>query len=173
LIHYRQAPQQAPAIHAILLPAENTVFDFTLPFPTPAISPDGTRIVLGAKSKGGNVQLWMRRMDSPSAQLLPGTENAATPFWSADSRWVAFGQGNKVKKIDIEGGTPVVVTDLPAALALRGGTWNSQGTILYGLLSANRILRVPASGGTAVPITPKDGKVHRYPWFLPDGRHYL
>ncbi|MDQ1469120.1 MAG: eukaryotic-like serine/threonine-protein kinase [Bryobacterales bacterium] len=173
LVHYGQAPPQAPAIHAILPPPQNTEFDFGFPYSTPAISPDGTRIVYGAKARGGKVQLWMRRMDSPAAQPLPGTEDAATPFWSADSRWVAFGQENKIKKVDIQGGVPIVVTDLPSALALRGGTWNHQGVILYGLLSTNPILRIAASGGTAVPITPEDGKAHRYPWFLPDGRHYL
>jgi Tol biopolymer transport system component len=78
----------------------------------PAISPDGTRIVYGAKAKDGKMQLWLRRVDSPKTQPLPGTEGAATPFWSPDSRWVGFGQENKLQKIDIQGGPPVQITDL-------------------------------------------------------------
>lgn len=96
-IRYHQAPPEVPAMQAYLLPPENTDFDFGLPYPTPAIAPDGTRIVYGVRTKTGKVQLWMRRIDSLAAQPLPGTENAVTPFWSADSRWVAFGQENKMR----------------------------------------------------------------------------
>jgi len=106
---------------------------------------------------------------------LPGTEGAATPFWSPDSRWVGFGQENKLKKIDIQGGPPVLVTDLAAPL--RGGSWNSQGIIILGVNTASPILRVAASGGTAVPVTAADKGTERFaqrhPWFLPDGRHFL
>ena len=174
-LHFREQPPELRVVNTTLLSPDNAEFDFTIPFAMPAISPDGTRIVYGAKGKDAKTQLWLRRLDSPNAQPLPGTEGAATPFWSPDSRWVGFGQENKLKKIDIQGGPPVPVTDLAAPL--RGGSWNSQGIIIFGVNTASPILRVAASGGTAVPVTAADKGTERFaqrhPWFLPDGRHFL
>ena len=167
----RAVPTESRAIVTTLLPPANGEFAFTVPYAMPAISPDGTRVVYGAKDQSGKQQLWLRQLDSSTARALPGTEDAATPFWAPDSRWVGFGQGNKLKKIDVQGGPPVAVADLPSAL--RGGSWNSQGVIVAGVVSGgkvNSILRVAASGGTAVAIAGTDG---RHPWFLPDGRHFL
>jgi Tol biopolymer transport system component len=170
----RAVPAESRAIVTTLLPPANGEFAFTIPYAMPAISPDGTRVVYGAKDQSGKQQLWLRQLDSPTARALPGTEDAATPFWSPDNRWVGFGQGNKLKKIDVQGGPPIAVADLPAPL--RGGSWNSQGVMIVGVTTAgagaklNPILRVAASGGTAVAIAGTDG---RHPWFLPDGRHFL
>ena len=163
----RAVPTESRAVVTTLLPPANGEFAFTIPYAMPAISPDGTRVVYGAKDQSGKQQLWLRPLDSPTARRLPGTEDAATPFWAPDSRWVGFGQGNKLKKIDVQGGPPVAVADLP--FALRGGSWNSQGVIVVGVMFGP-ILRVAASGGGAVPIAGTDG---RHPWFLPDGRHFL
>ncbi len=167
--HYLEAPLPQPALNATLLPPENTEFDFTGANALPALSPDGTRIVFGARQKGGRTQLWVRRLDSQTSQPLPGTENAAVPFWSPDSRWVAFGQDNKLKKIDIQGGPAVPIADVSGAF--RGGTWNAEGVILLSTNTPGPILRVPASGGT--PVAATQGQNHRSPWFLPDGRHFL
>ena len=169
VLHYLESSPPQPVLNATLLPPENAEFDFNGAYALPAISPDGTRIVFGARQKGGRTQLWLRRLDSATAQPLPGTEGAALPFWSPDSRWIGFGQDTKLKKIDIQGGPPVPVTDLPSTL--RGGTWNSEGIIVFGVLGAGPLLRVAASGGTAVAASA--GQSHRYPWFLPDGRHFL
>jgi eukaryotic-like serine/threonine-protein kinase len=175
LLHFRETPPELRAVNTTLLPPENAEFDFTTPFATPALSPDGTRIVFGAKAQDGKQQLWLRRLDSPTAQPLPGTDGAASPFWSPDSRWVAFGQETKLKKIDIQGGPPVAITDLLAPF--RGGSWSPQGVIVFGVNGPGPILRVAAAGGTAVPATAGDKNTervaHRYPWFLPDGRHFL
>ena len=169
VLHYLETPPPQPVIIATLLPPENADFDFNGTYPLPAISPDGTRIVFGARQKGGRAQLWLRRLDSQTAQPLPGTEGAGLPFWSPDSRWIGFGQGSKLKKIDIQGGPPVPVTDLPADF--RGGSRNSEGVIVFGVLNNGPLLRVAASGGMAVAAS--SGQSHRYPWFLPDGRHFL
>jgi len=170
----RAVPTESRAIVTTLLPPANGEFAFTIPYAMPAISPDGTRVVYGAKDQSGRQQLWLRQLDSPTARALPGTEDAATPFWAPDSRWVGFGQGNKLKKIDVQGGPPVALADLPSAL--RGGSWNSQGVIVVGVQSPGAgaqlspILRVAASGGAVVGIEGTNG---RHPWFLPDGRHFL
>ena len=169
VLHYLETPAPQRALNATLLPPENAEFDFSLTYALPAISPDGTRIVFGARQKGGRQQLWLRRLDSATAQPLPGTEGAALPFWSPDSRWVGFGQDTKLKKIDIQGGPPVPVTDLPSTF--RGGSWNSEGVIVFAGNATGPLMRVAASGGTAVAASA--GQSHRYPWFLPDGRHFL
>jgi len=185
-LHFRETPPEIHPVNTTLLPPENGEFEIsTAPYAIPAISPDGTRVVYGARLKDGKQQLWLRRLDSPTAQPLPGTEGAATPFWSPDSRWIGFGQELKLKKIDTQGGPPVVVTELAAAL--RGGTWNADGVILFGVNFPGPIMRVAASGGLAKPATYIDpsqkdkslsqgvelGGNPRQPWFLPDGRHFL
>ena len=168
VLHYLETPPPQPALNTSLLPPENTDFDFNGLSALPAISPDGTRIVFGARPKTGRKQLWLRRLDSATAQPLPGTEDAGLPFWSPNSRWIAFVQGTKLKKIDIQGGPPIPITDLPAIF--RGGTWGPDDVILYSI-DDNPILRVAASGGKAVAVSAS--RNDRYPWFLPDGRHFL
>ena len=182
-VHFRETRPEIRALSTTLLAPENGDFELGSPYAVPAISPDGTRIVYGARLKDGRQQLWLRRLDSLTAQPLPGTEGAGFPFWSPDSRWVGFGQETKLKKIDIQGGPPVAVTNLDAPF--RGGTWNADGVILFAVGANTPILRVAASGGVPQPATTgldpsrKDkainqgGVSHRYPWFLPDGRHFL
>jgi serine/threonine protein kinase len=174
-VHFREAPPEPRPVNATLLPPDGAEFDFNSRL-LPMLSLDGTRIVFGAKPKGGKTELWVRRLDSATAQPLPGTEGASFPFWSPDSRWVGFGQGNKLKKIDTQGGPPVVITDLVAGFW--GGSWSPAGVILFSLEGNGRpLLRVAAAGGVASPlIAPEQGKESfslRHPWFLPDGRHFL
>jgi eukaryotic-like serine/threonine-protein kinase len=175
-IHFREAPPEARVVNATLLPPDGAEFDFNNPNALPALSPDGTRIVFGAKPKDGKTQLWLRRLDSSVAQPLPGTEGADFPFWSPDSRWVAFGQERKLKKIDVQGGPPVALTDLAAQF--RGGSWSPAGVIVFAVNNTGSPLqRVSAAGGMPVPATTlepgKGSSPHMYPWFLPDGRHFL
>jgi Tol biopolymer transport system component len=184
-VHFREAPPRAAVVNTTILPPADKEFDFeggNQAPPVPALSPDGTRVVFGAKAKDGKSQLWIRRLDSPIAQPLPGTEGGYLPFWSPDSRWVGFGQEKKLKKIDIQGGPPVMLADLPntSTFAFRGGSWNSQDTIVYGGRGGDEIpiMSVPAAGGTSKPITGSDKSngargAQGYPWFLPDGRHFL
>jgi Tol biopolymer transport system component len=173
----RERAPETQAIISTLLPPSGTEYDFGSAGndALPALSPDGTRIVFGAHAGDGPVRLWLRRLDSAAAQPLPGTENAALPFWSPDSRWIAFGQDNRLKKIDIDGGAPAALTDL--STALRGGSWNQSGVIIFAVNDGlSPIMQVSASGGPAVPATTKGADEvagHRYPWFLPDGRHFL
>ncbi len=178
-MHFREAPPQTPFINSALLPPDGTEFSFgnAQTQALPALSPDGTRLVFGAKSKDGKAQLWLRRLDSPTSQPLPGTEGAIFPFWSPDSRWVAFGQGRKLEKIDIQGGPPVQVADLEGGL--RGGSWSPERVIIFGVSggSAHGLFRVAEAGGTATPATTlengRESRNHVFPWFLPDGRHFL
>lgn len=166
-IHFREAPPAAPLRSLALAAPEGADFDFGNPYALPAISPDGSRIVFGARGKDGKRQLWLRRLDSSASQPLPGTENAALPFWSPDSRWVAFGQERKIKKIDTQGGPPVPVTEIQGIF--RGGAWNKDGVMVLNTGSGGA-LRVSAAGGIATPLIQTPAYA---PQFLPDGRHFL
>ena len=135
-----------------------------------AVSPDGRRVVFTARSTDGKAQLWLRALDALLAQPLPGTDGGVNPFWSPDSRFVAFFAEGKLKKIDVTGGLPITLCDSPG---LQGGTWSRDGVIVVG--GAPNLLRVSASGGipTAVSVLGKEESAHSGPWFLPDGRHFL
>jgi len=174
-VHFREKPPETPRLSASLLPPDGAAFDF-VNYALPALAPDGTRIVFGAKANGGRSQLWIRRLDSAAAQPLPGTEDGYMPFWSPDSQQIGFAAGLALKKIDIAGSPPVTVTNLPAPL--RGATWGTQGLIVYSTSIAAAVLyQIPAAGGSPTPATTLDKTGdplgHRFPWFLPDGRHFL
>ena len=54
-----------------------------------AISPDGRRLAMVA-AREGTTQIWVRSLDSVTSEPVPGTEGAVSPFWSPDSRFLAF-----------------------------------------------------------------------------------
>jgi Tol biopolymer transport system component len=141
-----------------------------------AISPDGRNLVISAPNEG-HAQLWLRPLDSFTERVLPGTENiAGFPFWSPDSRSIAFATGGKLKKIDLADGTVQSICDIPFG-DRRGfdGTWNRDGTILF-FIGGTTIYRVPATGGQPAPIPGMDSRqdvLLRWPQFLPDGKHFL
>jgi Tol biopolymer transport system component len=139
----------------------------------PVISPDGRRIVFVATAQNRSVALWVRALDSVTAQPLAGTEGAFGPFWSPDSRSIGFFTGSALKKIDVAGGPAVTVCDAPTGF---GGTWSSGGTILFAPEASSGLRRVSAAGGpsTAVTSVTESAEVsHRWPQFLPDGNHFL
>jgi serine/threonine protein kinase len=138
-----------------------------------AVSPDGRTIVYVAESDTGS-RLWLRALNSTSAQSLAGTEGAALPFWSPDGRSIGFYADRKLKRIDLDGSSVHV---LASAAAGRGGSWGEDGTIIYAPTSIGPIFRIPAAGGEPVPITKPPSKEEQQsdtsPHFLPDGEHFL
>jgi Tol biopolymer transport system component len=140
--------------------------------PSIALSPDGTEIAFVANQDRVPV-LWVRSLDALENRALPGTEGASAPFWSPDGRTIGFFAGDKLKRIDVAGGMPLVVADAPNA---RGGTWNTDGVILFVPGVTAPIKRVPARGGPAESVTQVNsgsGPAHRLPQFLPDGKRFL
>jgi len=139
------------------------------------ISPDGQKIAFSATSGDGKNMLYVRALDSSETKLLPGSENVMEPFWSPDSRSVAFGSNGKLKRSDLAaGGNAQVLCD---AARLVGGTWNRDGIIVFAPDYRTALSQVSAQGGEPKPVVMKfDEKAeesHRYPDFLPDGRHFL
>jgi Tol biopolymer transport system component len=139
------------------------------------LSPDGRHVAFVARTPDGTRKIWVRSLDSMEARALPGTEGARLPFWSPDGRWLAFHTSRKLRKIGLDGGAPVNICD--SGLAARGGTWSRDGTILFAPDWTGPLYRVSADGGEPEPVTALDASrqelAHRWPHFLPDGRHFL
>ncbi|MBZ5599838.1 MAG: protein kinase [Acidobacteriia bacterium] len=166
--------QPARTIRTVIAPPESNTFRLTgdLAGP-PVLSPDGSYVAFTAGAADGKVMLWVRPMDKLEAHALPGTDNATFPFWSPDGRSVAFFADGKLKSLDLNGGSPLVICD---AAQGRGGTWGPGGVILLTTDTQAPIVRVSASGGTPVPVTALDRTKHtshRWPFFLPDGKHFF
>jgi Tol biopolymer transport system component len=138
------------------------------------ISPDGTKLVFAAVDTSGTNQLWVHDLASSIAQPLPGTGHAFLPFWSPDSRSIAFFADGKLKRVDVAGKEVQTVCLAPDG---RGGAWSPNGIILFAPLSAGGLMSVPESGGQPAPAVAPDTTLGegalRFPCFLPDGRRFL
>jgi serine/threonine protein kinase/Tol biopolymer transport system component len=138
-----------------------------------AISPDGRVIAFVASRTVGEPRtLFVREIESLESRQLEGTEGATHPFWSPDSRLIAFFADGRLKKVNLSGGPPQYICP---ALDFRGGTWSREGVIIFGDWPV--LCRVSAAGGEPASVTRIDVSAeenyHYYPCFLPDGRHYL
>ena len=134
-----------------------------------AISPDGRSVVYSGRD---TEPMWLRRFDSQDAQPLAGTENGSMPFWSPDSQSIAFHAFGVLKRIDLAGGFVRTLANAPQS---RRGSWNRDGTIVFGAGSVGPLYRVPAEGGMvqqATDLLPGQTN-HRWPHFLPDGRRFF
>ena len=138
------------------------------PFRPMALSPDGKRLAFLTYATGKGVRLWVRSLSSSDPTMIEGTEFAHAPFWSPDSRWIAFFQDGQLKKIAATGGTSETIC---SGDAWRGGSWGPNGTIIYA--SDTGVYRVPADGGKPQKIVDAGANVYFDPAFLPDGDHYL
>ncbi len=138
------------------------------------VSPDGARLAFVAVGQDGRNGLWIRTMTGSGAQQLNGAEGAAHPFWSPDSQHVGFFAEGKLKTMDIAGGAVKILSEAPVGL---GGAWNRDGVILFAPGTLGPLLRISATGGTPTRATPLphagSGQGHRWPVFLPDGKHFL
>jgi serine/threonine protein kinase len=172
LLHFGEKPAQIPVTRLALESPENASFtpNFNISV-VPAVSPDGQRIAFSA-TKDGKSQLWVRPFDSVNAQPLAGTDNASLPFWSPDGKSIGFFANGKLNRIDANGG-PVLA--LAEANVAAGGSWSSQGVIVFTPNIVGVLRKVSAAGGAvsdAGKLSP--GEVtQRWPWFLPDGKHFL
>ena len=140
-----------------------------------ALSPDGGVLVFVAQqSADHSPQLYVRRLNQLHATPLSGTDNAHAPFFSPDGRWIGFFAGTKLKKVAVTGGAPEILADAPE---LRGGAWTADGTIVFSpnRVPGTRLLSVPATGGTAKPLTSlTNGEViHSWPQVLPGDKAVL
>jgi eukaryotic-like serine/threonine-protein kinase len=186
LMYWDQTSQPHAPLRSYILPPDKVAFSLV----DSAISPDGTRVAFSGYHTGGNnprenslnqqfdqtakgsssYSLWIRSLDSLTAKEISGTQNASWPFWSPDGRYLGFWAGGKLKKVDLLGGAVETICD---SVNFRGGTWNRDGTILFSPFA--ELQRVSSTGGTpqtVLKLSPNE-RLYRWPWFLPDGRHFL
>jgi serine/threonine protein kinase/Tol biopolymer transport system component len=176
-IHFRERPSASDVVR----------FQFTIPDKVTygqnlAVSPDGKRVVFAAVSTDGVTRLWIHSFESLDSWPLTGTEGATLrgySLWSWDSRFVAFqtgryGAGGKLTRIEVSGGPPQNICDLPDTL--QGGFWSRKGQIVFGTAGTG-LYQVPASGGAPSPVTTLDPahqeRSHAFPVLLPDERHFI
>jgi Tol biopolymer transport system component/predicted Ser/Thr protein kinase len=168
--YFRRSAEEARVLKFPVLPPEKSSFE---PRSVPAVSPDGRRLAFALSGEGKD-GLWVRELDSVAARQLPGTDGAHEPFWSPDSHFIAFFADGKLKKIDVTGGPAITLCDASVGY---GGSWNTNDVILFSPVATDGLFRVPAAGGRVTRATALDqslGEItHRFPWFLPDGRHFL
>jgi Tol biopolymer transport system component len=176
LLFRQKAPEATPVRFSVYPPEKASFGQWTVAGPV-LVSPDGQRLAFVGAGSNGN-ELWVRPLDSLTPQLLPGTKGAYYPFWSPDSRYLAFFADGKLKKIPVTGGPPQTLCE---AIDGRGGAWapgkSGEGVIVFAPAPQSGIFRVSAGGGEATAITKLDTArheaSHRFPEFLPDGRHFL
>jgi serine/threonine protein kinase/Tol biopolymer transport system component len=141
--------------------------------PDPTISPNGEYVVFEAQDTSYRTQIWLKRIGSPEARPIPGTEGTefhVAAFWSPDSRSIGFFADGKLKRVDIDGTSLQVLAPAPEP---RGGTWTSSGVIIFNA-DTQTLMQVPALGGTPSKLSDlSSGGVRLFPHALPDGDRYL
>ena len=177
VVRFEVAP---PKGTAILTSNETTVL---------AVSPDGSRLAFivtdtprasagltGISASGEERGIWVRDLAKLESRPVPGTDGASSLFWSPDGRSLGFFTPGRLKRIDLAGGAAVPLCEVPVGTG-SSGTWGAGDDILFTNTQENTVHRVPASGGTPVPLLEGDaskGEIRlAWPWFLPDGKRFL
>lgn len=162
--------RETPGFRLSVVPPEHAGFSLVS---LPALSPDG-RFLAFATGSGPRARLWIRDLNATESREIPSTEGAFDPFWSPDSRSIAFFVLGKLKRATMD---PGPVTTICEAADGRGGTWNRDGIIVFAPTYGSPLYRVSAGGGTPERLTELQeagGETgHGFPWFLPDGSHFL
>lgn len=168
--YFRATPRPEQTIHFTIDLADRAVL---YPFDDRgiALSPDGSRLSYVAADADRRRALFVRPLSADAARRIEGTEGASFPFWSPDGRFLAFFAEGKLKKVAADGGPVQIICD---AASGRGGTWNAEGTILFEPTITSPLSRVAAGGGKPeIATVLKGDSRHRWPSFLPDGKHFL
>ena len=172
ILDFRQQPAEAALVRFQIHPPPNFRY---AQWDLPLLSPDGRYLAFVGSIKAGKPTLWIQSLDSLDAQQLPGTENASFPFWSSDSRSLAFFGDDTLNKVGLRGTPPQIICKTGSALPM-GGAWSSEGTILFGM-AGQPLRRAQEGGGDPRPALRLDTGRHEtgqgWPSFLPDNRHFL
>jgi serine/threonine protein kinase len=171
-LYFNRSSSDTNAVRLTFSPPPDLAFNDTQP-DAAVISPDGKKIAFSANGTDGRNMLYVRDLDSTEVKLLNGSENPLEPFWSPDSRSIAYGSNGKLKRSDLTGGNAQVLCD---AARIVGGSWSKDGIIIFAPDYRNALVQISAQGGEPKPVELKfddQGTELRYPYFLPDGRHFI
>ena len=170
ILPWRQSHAETGVVRFSIVPPAGS--NFLLAYPAAAVSPDGSRVVLVVE-RDRETYLALRPIDAVELTRIPGTEGGNRPFFSPDGKWLAFTAQQKLKRVPLDGGSPLVVCDAQWG----GGTWGVDDTIIFTQHYSSGLWRVPAGGGTPVKLTdpdPSRGELgHFWPQLLPDGKHVI
>jgi eukaryotic-like serine/threonine-protein kinase len=171
-VYFNKPTPQLQVLRSTILPPEGGTFIFNGPIGGAFLSPDGRSVAFIART-GKVTQLWVRPLNSFAGRALPGTEDTSFAFWSPDSHNLGFFAQGKLKRIAVAGGPPQALCDADSS---RGASWGRTDEIIFSRVNGE-IQRMPASGGTPQRVTTLDASrhegTHRWPYFLPDGNHFL
>jgi Tol biopolymer transport system component len=158
-----------PAVRFRLAPVEGKVESMW-----PRISPDGRSLLLRMTDSTGSAVAGVRRLDGTEVREIPGTRDLLRPYWSPDGKEIAFAANDKLQRVAVDGGSPIVICDFPGGGDL---SWNAKGQILVDGTGTDSIRVVPAAGGAMKPASHIDRAAGElasaWPSFLPDGEHFL
>ena len=168
-----QLGEHSRPVKSSIIPAADVVLGTAVPLAV--ISPDGTRLVYGGYRGSEGYKLWLHSLETGVAQPLTPADPAGIWIgWSPDGRSILFQGDSKLKKVDVAGG---VAQSLAPVTRLAGVTCNSKGDVLFARDNTSGLSRTSLAGGQVTPATQLDSSrhevFHSYPWFLPDGRHFL
>ena len=163
-----RSPQPGAAMRLALLPPDSASFSEVV------LSPDGGRLAFSATGPKGKQGIWIRPLDSQTAQLVPGTDDAYGPFWSPDGRYIGFFASGKLKRVDASGGVPEILCSVEHA---GNGAWSPEGVVLFSADVYHPIRQISLSDCSIKPVTQMDASIKEIAngqsRFLPDGRHFL
>jgi len=166
--------ESVPTLKSVLIPPPGMTFDFTGDFSgPPVVNADGTAIAYCARNQKERDSIWVQSLSELAPRKIEGTDGASFPFWSFDGKFLGFFADGHLKKIAASGGPITVLAETPNP---RGGSWNQNNVIVYEPDYRDTLWRVSASGGTPERLTKFEGgkhTTHRWPRFLPDGKHFL
>jgi len=169
--HPRSA-QGGPVLALVPPPRDTRFLAFGWGSGPAVVSPDETKLAFTVIDQNGVIRLWTRSLKANDAAAVPGTEGAASPFWSADGRSLGFFAGGKLKTVELDGGNLQALADSPVA---GRAAWAPDGTILFTPAASSPLFRVPSTGGQAVPVQPLGSNDYSQsdPAILPAGKHFL
>ena len=186
VVHYTAKPVAGPRMQVSVIPPAGIFPDTWGRNGPPQISPEGQDLAFvgcksetASKSIAGNrdCSIWLQSLRSTVAREITGTGGGYGPFWSPDGRQIGFFADGKLKRVGVDGGPIQIICN---AVDGRGGSWSNQGTIIFAATRGSPIFRVSVEGGTPVAVTSSrpalnlaDLGSHRWPYFLPDGEHFL
>ena len=177
ILYFKRPSIEAQTTKSHILPPEKLTFTMGSGDATGGlltVSPNGRMLVFVAADSSGKTHIMVRALSALDAKELPETEGAYYPFWSPDNRYIGFFQSGKMRKIEASGGPPVTICNAPNG---RGASWNQNDVIIFSPDFIGAIYRVAAAGGKATAVTTPDTSrrlvSHRWPCFLPDGKHFI
>jgi serine/threonine protein kinase len=138
-----------PVLAFVPPPRDTRFLAFGLGSGPAVISPDETKLAFTAIDQNGLIKLWTRSLNANDATAIPGTEGAAAPCWSPDSRSLGFFAGGKLKTVELNGANQQTLTDTSWVGV---AAWAPDGTTLFRPATGSPLFRIPAAGGQAAPI---------------------